>query len=118
MTIMINQQEFPLATSLRVAYVVQGMNNHQAYTKVFERMGDMTLEEQIGILYAAFKVANPDQAQFITQANFLNSYLDSQTLRVYLPILVALKHCQHHVQAHIQDLVGLQTYLSSLLKQI
>ena len=80
MTIMINQQEFPLATSLRVAYVVQGMNNHQAYTKVFERMGDMTLEEQIGILYAAFKVANPDQAQFITQANFLNSYLDTYNL--------------------------------------
>ena len=80
MTIMINQQEFPLATSLRVAYVVQGMNNHQAYTKVFERMGDMTLEEQIGILYAAFKVANTDQAQFITQANFLNSYLDTYNL--------------------------------------
>lgn len=80
MTIMINQQEFPLATSLRVAYVVQGMNNHQAYTKVFERMGDMTLEEQIGILYAAFKVANPDQARFITQANFLNSYLDTYNL--------------------------------------
>lgn len=80
MTIIINQQEFPLATSLRVAYVVQGMNNHQAYTKVFERMGDMTLEEQIGILYAAFKVANPEQAQFITQANFLNSYLDTYNL--------------------------------------
>ena len=44
MTITINQQEFPLATSLRVAYVVQGMNNHQTYTKVFERMGDMPLE--------------------------------------------------------------------------
>lgn len=34
MYITINNQEYQLATTLRVAYEVQGMNNHQAYTKV------------------------------------------------------------------------------------
>nr|DAT41474.1 MAG TPA: tail assembly chaperone protein [Caudoviricetes sp.] len=80
MTITINQQEYQLATSLRVAYVIQGMNNHQAYTKVFERMGDMTLEEQIGIIYASFKVANPESTTFITQNKFLDAYLDTYNL--------------------------------------
>lgn len=73
-TVIINGQEYELATTLRVAYKVQGQHNHKAYSKVFSEVGDMTLEEQIGILFCAFQVANP--AVKMTQGDFLNYYLD------------------------------------------
>lgn len=97
MYITINNQEYQLATTLRVAYEVQGMNNHQAYTKVFERIGDMTLEEQIGILYAAFRVGNPDQAKFVKQNDFLNSYLDTYTLS---DLLAQLKELINYIMGN------------------
>ena len=34
----------------------------------------------MGSLYAAFKFSNPDQAQFISQANFLSSDLSTYNL--------------------------------------
>ena len=75
--IKINDKEFPLATNLRVAYKVQGQHNHKPYTAVFQSIGDMTIEDQIDILYAAFTVANPDMALTMTQKNFLNYCLDN-----------------------------------------
>lgn len=76
----INGSEYPLSTTLRVAYKVQGQHNHKPYTEVFKGLGDMPLEQQIDILYAAFQCANPDEAKFITQQKFLDYYLDNYTL--------------------------------------
>lgn len=77
----INGMEYPLDTTLRVAYRVQGMNNHRPYSKVFEELGDMLLEKQIEILYIAFSIANPEAAKTITQISFLNYYLEHFTLK-------------------------------------
>lgn len=79
MTVRIEGAEYALATTLRVAYKVQGQHNHKPYSEVFAHIGDMVLEDQIGILFAAFQVANPDTK--MTQATFLNYYLDTFTLR-------------------------------------
>ena len=79
-TIIFNEKEYNLATTLRVAYMVQGQHNHKPYTEVFQQIGNMTLEDQIAILYAAFACANKDEAKFITRQNFLDYYLDNYTL--------------------------------------
>lgn len=85
----IDGQEYPLATTLRVAYMVQGQHNHKPYTEVFKNIGDMTVEDQIGILYAAFCCANPGvqdiktgkmRPQF-TREEFQNYYLDNYNLK-------------------------------------
>lgn len=85
----IDGQEYPLATTLRVAYMVQGQHNHKPYTEVFKGIGDMTVEDQIGILYAAFCCANPGvqdiktgkmRPQF-TRDEFQNYYLDNYNLK-------------------------------------
>lgn len=70
--------DYELATTLRVAYMIQGQNNHEAYSKVFARMGDMTLEEQVAVLYTAFKCANPDV--LMTKERFFEYYLDHYSL--------------------------------------
>lgn len=82
MTVCINGVDYALATTLRVAYKVQGQHNHKAYSKVFAEIGDMTLEDQIGILFAAFQVANPEVR--MTQQQFLDYYLDNHNLKVVL----------------------------------
>ena len=85
----IDGQEYPLATTLRVAYMVQGQHNHKPYTEVFKGIGDMTVEDQIGIIYAAFCCANPSvqdiktgkmRPQF-TREEFQNYYLDNYNLK-------------------------------------
>ena len=90
MTTIINNTEYELATTLRVAYKVQGQHNHKPYTEVFKSIGDMTLEDQIGILYAAFACANPDQAKFISRQIFLDYYLDNYTLTQVMEQLQAV----------------------------
>lgn len=82
MIVCINGTDYPLATTLRVAYKVQGQHNHKAYSKVFAEIGDMTLEDQIGILFAAFQVANPEVK--MTQDQFLNYYLDNFNLKIVM----------------------------------
>lgn len=71
--------DYPLAATLRVAYKVQGQHNHKAYSKVFSEIGDMVLEDQIGILYCSFQCANPGVQ--MSQQEFLNHYLDNCTLK-------------------------------------
>lgn len=88
--IKINDKEFPLATNLRVAYKVQGQHNHKPYTAVFQSIGDMAIEEQIDILYAAFTVANPDMALTMTQKNFLNYCLDNFNLKEVMGMLTGV----------------------------
>lgn len=82
MIVTINGADYSLATSLRVAYKVQGQHNHKPYSKVFSEIGGMTLEEQIGILFAAFQVANPEVK--MSQEQFLNYYLDNYKLKVLM----------------------------------
>lgn len=81
-TVEIRGVQYELATTLRVAYKVQGQHNHKAYSKVFAEMGDMTLEDQIGILFAAFQIANPEVK--MSQADFLNYYLDTFKMKEVL----------------------------------
>ena len=79
MLIKFNGIEYPLATTLRVAYKIQGQHNHKAYSKIFSEVGDMSLEDQIGMLYAAFQIANPEIK--VLQQSFLDNYLDNYNLK-------------------------------------
>lgn len=75
----IHGTEYDLANTLRVAYKVQGCNNHAPYSQVFKDIGDATLEKQIEVLFCAFQVANPKAS--IKFQDFLDYYLDNHTLR-------------------------------------
>lgn len=77
-TITIGTDTFTLSTSLRVAYVLQGMNNHRSYLEIFQEIDKMPLEKQIEFLYAAYSVAAPADA--IDKATFLNLCLDNLNL--------------------------------------
>ena len=79
---MIHGVDYELATTLRVAYKVQGQHNHKAYSDIFSKMGDMPIEDQIGILFCAFQVANPESK--MSQQEFLNYYLDHYNLKYVL----------------------------------
>lgn len=83
-TVNILGTEYPLATTLRVAYKVQGQNGHKPYTEIFSQMGNMPIEKQIGILYAAFEVANPTAIFEITHQKFLDYYLDNYNVSVIM----------------------------------
>lgn len=76
--------EYSLSTKLRVAYKVQNQNGHKPYSEVFSQLDSMPIEKQISILYAAFEVANPDQAKFITSQKFLDWYLDNYDVKTIM----------------------------------
>ena len=79
---------YELATTLRVAYEVQGQNNHKPYAEVFKSIGEMGIEKQLDIIYAAFKCANPVEAKTkITQNDFREYCFDNYTLKEVLQIL-------------------------------
>lgn len=80
----INGVEYPLATTLRVAYLIQGQHNHKPYSEVFKDIGDMTIEDQIGIIYCSFKCANSDSAVTMAKQTFIDYYLDNYTLKEVL----------------------------------
>ena len=80
----INGVEYPLATTLRVAYLIQGQHNHKPYAEVFKDIGDMSIEDQIGIIYCAFKCANTDSTVVMSKQSFVDYYLDNFTLREVL----------------------------------
>ena len=89
-TAIINGTEYELSTTLRVAYKVQGQHDHKPYTEVFKGLGDMTLEQQINILYASFQCANPFACKEITSQKFLDYYLDHYNLKVVMDQLQAV----------------------------
>ena len=95
-TTTINGVEYSLATSLRVAYKVQGEHNHKPYSKVFADIGDMKIEDQIGILFCAFQVGNPD-VQMLKQS-FINYYLDNMNL----------KQIMDQLKSVIQEITGFE----------
>ena len=96
LTVTIKGVEYQLATTLRVAYKIQGQHNHKPYTEVFRAIGDMHLEDQIGILYAAFECANPTAVALIKRQDFLDSYLDTYNLKVMMD----------HIQGVIKGIMG------------
>ena len=96
LTVKIKEIEYPLATTLRVAYKVQGQHNHKPYTEVFKSIGEMHLEDQIGILYAAFECANPTEVFKIKRQDFLDAYLDTYNLKVMMK----------HIQDVIKGIMG------------
>lgn len=69
---------YDMATTLRVAYVLQKQHNRKPYNQIFSELGDMTIEDQIGVLYASFSLANPSSG--ITQTEFVDYYLDHYNL--------------------------------------
>jgi hypothetical protein len=81
LTTTINGTEYPLATTMRVAFAVQEQNKHAPYMEVFSRIDKMTLDDQINIIYAAFSIANKEEAKTITKQVFFNYYLDNFTLK-------------------------------------
>lgn len=95
-TTTINGVEYPLATTLRVAYKVQGQHNHKPYSKVFADIGDMCIEDQIGILFCAFQVGNPDN--IMTKQIFTDYYLDNMNL----------KQIMDQLKAVIQEITGFE----------
>ena len=76
LTINLNGNEYPLACNLRVAYVLQNQHNHESYSSILARVGEMPLEQQIDVLYAAFQIANPDTAKTFTREMFRTYILD------------------------------------------
>lgn len=78
----LNGKEYPLATTLRVAFMVQGQNNHKPYTEVFKELGDMGVEKQIGVIYAAFACANKQEAETVwTEAVFRDYCFDNFNIK-------------------------------------
>lgn len=81
--IKLNGVEYPAACTLRVAYVIQGQHNHKPYTEIFKSLGEMTIEDQIDVIFAAFSVLNPEISSSsgeFSRINFRNYYLDNVDL--------------------------------------
>ena len=95
-TVTIKGVEYGLATTLRVAYKVQGQHNHTPYSKVFADIGDMKIEDQIGILFCAFQVGNPDV--LMPKQTFVDYYLDNMNL----------KQIMDQLKAVIQEITGFE----------
>lgn len=95
-TTTINGVDYELATTLRVAYKVQGQHNHKPYSKVFSDIGDMCIEDQIGILFCAFQVGNPDN--IMPKQSFIDYYLDNMNL----------KQIMDQLKAVIQEITGFE----------
>lgn len=75
----INGQSYTIATTLRVAYELQGMNNHKPYLDIFKEIEKMTIEKQIDFMYAGYKIANAN-AMPMSQQEFRDMCLDNLDL--------------------------------------
>lgn len=81
MTIRYKDDDYEVATTLRVAYELQGQHNHKPYGEVLKNFNALTIEDQIGLIYAAFKIKNPDEAKAITRTTFCSWFLDNVSLK-------------------------------------
>ena len=77
-------QEYALSNKLRVAYRVQGQHDHKPYTEVFSGVGDMPIEDQIGIIYESFWCANPEARDKISRQQFLEEDLDKYDVKALM----------------------------------
>lgn len=80
-------ETYDLAATLRVAYEIQGLNNHKSYLEIFQGIDSMTLEQQIGIVYSAFKVANREKAQFLKLNEFTDKFMDEHNLSYLMNLI-------------------------------
>lgn len=79
--------QYPLATSLRVAYNVQGLNNHASYIDIFRDLGTQPIEKQVEVLYVSFSIANPSDSKAVSKQAFLDDILDTYNLNDLLEAL-------------------------------
>ncbi len=79
----INNVEYPLATTLRVAYEIQGQHNHKPYAEVFKGVGEMPVEQQIGMIYASYLCAarTAGSESIMTRNAFQDYYMDNFNLK-------------------------------------
>lgn len=84
--IMINGEVYPLATTLRVAYKVQGQNNHKPYTEVFQGIAEMPVEKQVGIIYASL-TSNKGSIPMMTEQEFCEYCLDNMNIKELMGLL-------------------------------
>lgn len=84
-TIEINGVTYTLATTLRVAYKIQGMNDHKSYTEVFKDLAIMPVENQIDIVFASFSCANKDTT--FTVESFREYCMDNFTVADLMTVL-------------------------------
>lgn len=87
MYVEVGDKQYELAGTLRVAYKVQGQHNHKPYSQVFSGINSMTLEQQVGIVYSAFCVANPEDAKTIKEKDFLEYFLDNYNVGQLMDML-------------------------------
>lgn len=85
--IQIDGVDYPLATTLRVAYKIQGMNEHKPYSQVFQDLAEMTVEKQIDIVYAAFTCANSEHSSIMDNQQFRDYCFDHMNLKDLMDIL-------------------------------
>lgn len=83
-TITIYDKEYELATNLKVAYLVQGQNNHKSYIDVFSSIDKMGIEQQVDILWASFKAANEAETKKITRSIFHAYVMDTFDLSMLM----------------------------------
>ena len=83
-------QEYPLATTLRVAFTVQGQNEHKPYTEVFAGIDDMPVEKQIGIVYASVCAATHTFKTAVPEKDFREDFLDRYNLKDLMDILKSI----------------------------
>lgn len=70
---------YELATNLRVAYVLQGMNNHKSYLSIFQEIDKLPIEKQLEFLYAAYTVGSGSET-ILSKNDFINDCLDNLDL--------------------------------------
>ena len=87
MFITLDDRQYELAKTLRVAYKVQGQHSHKPYSEIFSSLGDMTLEQQVAIVYASFSVANPEEIKTISEKAFLDNFLDRYNVGELMALL-------------------------------
>jgi len=75
-TKVIDGKEVQMKATLRTAYELQRIHN-KPYQQIFADMGTMMLEEQIGLLYAAYKLGCGAEQPELTKSQFLDYYLDN-----------------------------------------
>ena len=85
MNVKIKGVEYPLATTLRVAYMIQGQHNHKAYLDIFQGLESMKLDDQIRMIYASFKCANKDTQ--ISEKEFIDEVLDNYGLMPMMQLI-------------------------------
>ena len=86
-TININGEDFQLATTLRVAFKIQGQNEHKPYARIFQELTELPVEKQIDMLYASFICANPEQTKVMNDKEFRDYCFDNMTIKDLMELL-------------------------------